>query len=177
MKIAVCFLSVLFLSCVGENRQCKKENPLVFEERLHAIIDSFTMIYPDRRYYELYIKTHQWTDSPAYATMLLYGGDKPYKMRNEIPPYFSSPINSVFINGLKIEIYSGVEIYVNQKKHYIDDKIVKNSDQRFDRDAFWYIIDSCGLLRAGEKGQINIPVFPPPLNAGVEFLPPEIIDN
>lgn len=136
-------ISILVFSCSG---RVKESNPLTPKEGIKDILDSFVQKNAHENYliYELYInKLH-----PEHTEMILYAGDFSLTLKKEVERYGLHPIAYTISNGVKIHIYSGIELYFTNPFEREENQPLSNI--RTGRETILAIKDNCGVINTYE---------------------------
>jgi len=161
----------LILSCTNNSKivPCCK-NILIPKENIQVLLDSFVKENKHEKYmYELYIDKID----PDNFNMILYAGEKSLT-QEENEYYGQKSVACVISQGVKIDIYSGIERFFNPS-FTIDTFSLQNGLEN--NCNLLAIRDSMGIL-SSYKIEKGYPFIPFPLKNGPEdFTPPIIISK
>jgi hypothetical protein len=135
----------------------------VLKEPIAAIVDSFTVLYPNENIYELYINKID----PHHAILILYAGKKSIT-ENENTYNDQKSLIHIISNDRTINVYSGIERYIEEDS--------KQKITPFDlgeagipRGIYWVIMDDFCKLTIKKDYDGVYPFMPLPLPSTVEF--------
>jgi hypothetical protein len=137
MKHSSFLLIVIMLinySCITQKSPYKIE----LKEELMEIIDSFTNQYTYYQYYELYIDKID----PHNTIIMLSGGDNS-RTEEENCDYNEKSHFYVNSNNKRVEIYSGLERYMNNE---YGDSIEQKKHQNLYNSVCWIVKDSFHIM-------------------------------
>ena len=142
--LAICFFLVLLFSC-SEKKIVAGHMLLTPKKEIQHIIDSFVQRNIGENYlvYELYIDKLD----PHNLNLFLYAGDRSLtQMENE--NYSQQSLMYVVSQGVKVNVYSGVERYFNNS---LDERKIHDSKKKQERSPVCLAIkDSFGILNTYE---------------------------
>lgn len=167
MRKKYLFLVMGFFSLLTGCNRTNERQDFILKESIQAIVDSFTLINPDRGIYELYIDKKSFDE----GVLFLYAGEEPYTEKENIE-INQSPLIEVFSNGVPVRVFSGAERYINPRQtvKYAAKQVLGNKEN-----VLWVITDSCGVLTTIKDYNTLYPFFPLPIFNGPSFNPPVII--
>lgn len=126
--IVIAVLILLATSC----KQRENSHFVELKEPLKSIDDSFTIEYPDRYIYEIFIDKID----PDYSHIFLHAGNLPVTNK-ENEAYSQRPQSYTLSNNKKLFIYNGSERYINSTLEVDFEQTSLIGDSKF-----WVIKDS-----------------------------------
>lgn len=168
-KFLILMIGIIFLfSCL---RKGKEENSLMPKKEIQAILDSFVQENRNKHYtiYELYINKLD----PDNCEMILYAGSESLT-QEENKYYNQQSLTSVVSQGVKINIYSGVERYFENSLSKETNHLQKNSKNS---GTLLAIKDSLGSLHTYEIISTVYPFIPLPLENKKNTFPLPVLDE
>ena len=168
MKVTIAILLiniiVFFGSCISWTKKTDAELKLYLTDNLMFIIDSLIQSNNNAKYYEVYID--RITSDSSVIT--LHSGDMPI-CYDENKILHISPILQMTSNKKKINVYCGIEKYIDREKGVIEDSLYNiSSDNSETKD--WIIISHHDKIRIDERR--GAPFFTLP--QGLKFPPPTL---
>ncbi len=141
--LIICFFLILLFSC--SEKKIVSDNILKPKEEMQLIIDSFVQrnVIKDYLVYELYIDKLD----PENSNMILYAGDMSLTQK-ENEQYGQQPLMCVSSQGIKINVYSGIERYFENSFTKEITSLVKKKEGR--EAVYLAIKDSSGILNTYE---------------------------
>ena len=174
MKILLWFFVICCCIHTGCNRQ-KCQSDFMLNEPLASIVDSFTRIHPDQKVYELYI--NKVTEDST--VIILYAGEQSCTTREKRRNNSYQSAIQINLNGIPIDLYSGIELYVTNRQKNYTNRTQFNPKYAGGFGCIVFDINGKLLVDKERSMTLNYPFFPLPYGGGMKgmIIPPDWVQK